>query len=76
MKYENGFYIYTPSAEAEEGMHDLSMPQVIQIIEGEIWLTGVSGVFDIDYAGAIGVIGKMVMSEDGVINESFTKQHT
>ena len=64
-EYENGFYPYIPSKEAEEGMHELSIPQVIQIIEGEIWLTGVSGSFDIDYADAIGVIGKMVMSEDG-----------
>jgi hypothetical protein len=67
MKYENGFYIYTPSIEAAEGMHELSIPQVIEIIEGEIWLTGVSGSFDIDYAAAIGVIGSMVMSQDGKI---------
>ena len=68
MDYENGFYTYIPSKEAAEGMHELSIPQVIQIIEGEIWLTGVSGSFDIDYASAIGVIGKMVMSEEGKIN--------
>tara|TARA_R110000822_G_scaffold23066_1_gene71584 strand:- start:1820 stop:2026 length:207 start_codon:yes stop_codon:yes gene_type:complete len=65
MNYENGFYIYTPSKEGAEGMHELSIPQVIQIIEGEIWLTGVSGSFDIDYAKAIGVVGKMVMDEEG-----------
>ncbi len=65
MEYENGFYIYTPSPEAEEGMHELSLPQIIQIIEGSIWLTGVSGEFDIDYAEAIGSIGRMVMSEGG-----------
>lgn len=65
MKYENGFYIYTPNPETEEDMHELSLPQIIQIIEGQIWLTGVSGDFDIDYAEAVGNIGKMVMNEDG-----------
>tara|TARA_R110000803_G_scaffold95395_3_gene163375 strand:- start:11772 stop:11978 length:207 start_codon:yes stop_codon:yes gene_type:complete len=65
MDYENGFYIYTPSKEGAEGMHELSMPQVIQIIEGEIWLTGVYQDFDIDYVEALGVIGKMVMDEEG-----------
>ncbi len=65
MEYENGFYIYTPSLDAAEGMHELSLPQVIQIIEGSIWLTGVSGDFDIDYTEAMGHIGKMVMNEDG-----------
>lgn len=67
MEYENGFYIFTPTKEGEEGMHEFSIPQVIEIIEGEIWLTGVHGNFDIDYAQAIGVIGKMVMSQDGTI---------
>jgi hypothetical protein len=65
MNYENGFYIYTPSKEGAEDIHELSMPQVIEIIEGEIWLTGVNGGFDIDYAQAVGVIGKMVMSQEG-----------
>jgi hypothetical protein len=65
MNYENGFYIYTPSKEGAEGMHELSIPQVIQIIEDEIWLAGASGSFDIDYAKAIGVVGKMVMDEEG-----------
>ena len=65
MEYENGFYIYTPSKETEEGMTELSMPQVIEVIEGEIWLTGVSDTFDLDYVQALGEIGKMVMSQDG-----------
>lgn len=65
MNYENGFYIYTPSKEGAEGMHELSMPQVIEIIEGEIWLTGVNGGFDIDYTEAVGVVGKMLMNQNG-----------
>lgn len=67
MEYENGFYTYTPSKEAEEGMHELSTPQVIQIIEGEVWLTGINGGCEVDYVAAIGVVGKMVMTEDGII---------
>ena len=65
MKYKNGFYIYTPNSDTEEGIHELSSPQVIEIIEGQIWLTGVSGHFDIDYTEAVGSIGRMVMSEYG-----------
>jgi hypothetical protein len=67
MEYENGFYIYTPSNDSAEELHELSIPQVIEIIEGVIWVTGVHGEFDIDYAKAVGVIGKMVMSQDGII---------
>ena len=67
MTYENGFYIYHPTTEGEEGMHELSIPQVIEIIEGEIWLTGVNVYFDIHYAEAVGAIGKMVMSQNGNI---------
>ena len=67
MTYENGFYIYHPTPKGEEGMHELSIPQVIEIIEGEIWLTGINGSFDIHYAEAVGAIGKMVMSQNGNI---------
>ncbi len=66
-EYKSGFYIYTPGKDAEEGMHELSLPQVIQIIDGEVWLTGVLDSFDIDYVAAIGLVGKMVMSKNGKI---------
>jgi len=65
--YDNGFYIYTPNKSTEEDMHELSIPQVIQIIEGEVWLTGVSHDNHIDYVEAVGTIGKMVMDEEGQI---------
>lgn len=64
MKYENGFYIYTPN-EDNEDMDELNLPQVIQIIEGKIWLTGCEDEYDIVYASALGAIGKMVMNEVG-----------
>lgn len=67
MTYENGFYTYLPGKDADEQMDELSLPQVIEIIEGEVWLTGVDVVHDIDYVNALGTIGNMVMSQDGVI---------
>ena len=66
MNYENGFYIYTPNVD-NENMDELSIPQVIQIIEGKIWVTGMAIECNIDYAEAVGTIGKMVMSEDGEV---------
>ena len=70
MKYKNGFYTYFPSKDAQENMDELSTPQVIQVIEGEVWLTGINGGWEIDYVDAIGRIGDMVMGEDGsVINQ-------
>jgi len=66
MKYENGFYIYTPNID-DSITSPLNLPQVIEIIEGEIWLTGMDQTFSISYASRIGVIGKMVMSQDGEI---------
>ena len=67
MSLENGFYTYIPNKDAEEGMSELSLPQVIEVIEGEVWLTGISESFDLDYTSALGEIGKMVMSQDGNI---------
>lgn len=65
MEYENGFYIYTPNKETEEDMHELSIPQIIEIIESNVWLTGCAHEFDIDYITAVGCIGKMVMNQKG-----------
>jgi len=68
MSLENGFYIYIPNKEADEGMWcELSMPQVIEVIEGEVYLTGLKVEYSIDYVSALGTIGKMVMSQDGEI---------
>lgn len=64
--YENGFYIYTPN-ENNNDMCELNLHQIIQIIESYIWVTGCTDEFDIDYAEAMGVIGKMVMDEYGEI---------
>tara|TARA_R110002051_G_scaffold310971_1_gene384479 strand:+ start:248 stop:466 length:219 start_codon:yes stop_codon:yes gene_type:complete len=72
MEYENGFYVYIPSEEAAEDMHELSIPQVIEIIEGEVWLSGTIESFDTDYAESVGNIGKMVMSQDGKIINPLT----
>jgi len=66
MEYENGFYACTPNPESQQ-MDGLSVPQVIEIIELDIWVTGMGETFDIDYANAVGTIGKMLMSQDGII---------
>lgn len=67
-EYKNGFYTYLPSKDGEVQMSEISLPQVIEISEGEVWLTGVSQSFDVDYVDALGAIGKMVMSPEGVIS--------
>jgi hypothetical protein len=67
MEYENGFYAYTPKEDIET-ITALDCTQVIQIIEGVIWLTGAEGDYSISYAKKIGTIGKMLMNEDGSIN--------
>ena len=66
MNYENGFYAYTPKSDT--GHHGgLSVPQVIEIAKSEVWVTGLYETFDLDFVQAVGVIGKMVMSQDGMI---------
>ena len=65
-EYENGFYAYSPKRDNED-MCELSIPQVIQVIEGEVWLTGVQHDFHIDYVLAVGNIGRMVMDENGMV---------
>ena len=66
-EYKNGFYFYHPGKEAEEGMHELSKPQVLEVFYGDVYVTGCDETFDLDYTEALGKIGKMVMSEDGKI---------
>lgn len=66
MEYENGFYAYIPNEDAQQ-MDGLSLPQVIEIIELDIWVTGTVDSFDIDYAQAVGTIGKILMKQDGTI---------
>lgn len=66
-KYDNGFYIYTPNKD-NQTMDGLCIPQVIEIIEMDIWLTGMTEVFEVDYVNAVGTIGKMVMSQEGVVS--------
>lgn len=67
MTIKNGFYAYIPSKDGAEQMSELSTPQVIEIDDGEVWLTACVESFDIDYVNALGTIGKMVMSEDGKV---------
>lgn len=65
MEYKNGFYVYRPKEDVNY-IGELSVVQIIEVIEGEIWLTGVGDSFDIDFANSVGEIGKMVMTQEGV----------
>lgn len=64
--YENGFYAYWPNKD-NQNMDGLAVPQVIEIIEMDIWVTGMDDSFDVDYAKAVGTIGKMLMTQEGVM---------
>ena len=66
MSYENGFYAYTPKEDSQH-MGGLSVPQVIEIIEMEVWVTGMDETFELGFTLSVGTIGKMLMSQDGVI---------
>ena len=64
-EYENGFYVYIPKS-ARKGYFDgLSVPQVIEIREGDIWLTSIDKNFNIDFVESKGCIGKMLMTQQG-----------
>jgi len=67
MEYEDGFYIYTPNAESEERIYELSWHMVIEILEDDIYLHGHTQAFTIDYVNSVGTIGKMVMTQEGVL---------
>lgn len=69
MKYENGFYIFTPkkSKAVDTIYHPFMIPQVIQVIEGVVWVTGMVNEFSIKEAKRYGVIGKMVVNEYGKV---------
>jgi hypothetical protein len=64
MNYDNGFYIYTPNEDAID-MCPLNLHQVIEINNDEISLTGMDRTFNVDYAEAIGTIGRMVLTPEG-----------
>jgi len=65
---DNGFYVYQPRDNIDFLGHfePLSLPQIIQVIEGEVWLTGVSITFQLFEVFICGAIGNMVLTEDGV----------
>ena len=58
---KNGFYIYRPKNDNPDKPHPLNLLQVVQVIEDEVWLTGVSLTYSIRTAKHWGVFGKMVL---------------
>lgn len=70
MKYKNGFYVYRPDKSKElgvaiGGINALMVTQVIQVIEGIVWLTGMANEYPVKQVEFYGTIGKMVLTEDG-----------
>tara|TARA_R110000850_G_C9819832_1_gene452349 strand:- start:79 stop:285 length:207 start_codon:yes stop_codon:yes gene_type:complete len=67
MNYENGFYIYTPTEEADGDWNGLDEPQIIKILWNKVYVFNLKKDIDVDYVSDIGVIGKMIMNEGGEI---------
>ena len=67
MNYENGFYIYMPTEEANGNWYDLDVPQIIKILSNNVYIFNSKKSIDVEYVASIGVIGEMVMSQDGWI---------
>jgi hypothetical protein len=58
---KDGFYIYEPKPSKMNESSPFSLRQVLQVIEGEVWLTGMSETFSMKTAKAYGKFGLMVL---------------
>ena len=58
---KNGFYIWEPKNLGSMAMHPLLLEQVVQVIEGEVWLTGCSGSYSLETASKFGSFGTCVL---------------
>ena len=70
MSIENGFYVFNPknvNDDFNDLLNCLNVPQVIQVIEGVVWISGVELDYSIKEVEEVGVIGKMLFTEDGQI---------
>ena len=56
---ENGFYIWNAKKQVEL-MHALNLNQVVEVIEDEVWLTGMAETFEIKEALKFGAFGECV----------------
>lgn len=63
-KIKNGFYIWHPKDMGPSACHALLLNQVVQVIEGELWLTGCNGGYSAEMALKFGVLGKCVLTQD------------
>jgi len=54
----NGFYIWTPKY---DDTHPLSLEQVVQVIEGDVWVTGMDAAWSVELALDFGNFGKCVL---------------
>lgn len=59
---KNGFYIWRGKEQCE-AMHPLYLDQVVQVIEGDIWVTGMCDVYEVEAALKFGYFGVCVLEE-------------
>lgn len=57
---QNGFYIWN-GERGQDAMHPLYLDQVVQVIEGRIWVTGMLDEYSIDEALKFGSFGECVL---------------
>lgn len=60
---KNGFYIWHPKDLGSMACHPLLLEQVLQVIEGDVWLTG-SGEYSMATALKFGKFGECVLTQD------------
>lgn len=56
----NGFYIWN-GERGQDAMHPLYLDQVVQVVEGRVWVTGMLDEYSIDEASKFGSFGKCVL---------------
>jgi hypothetical protein len=56
---KNGFYLWIP--ENNDHDHPLSFKQVVEVIEGMVWLTGLTREYTIKQAIEYGIFGALIL---------------
>lgn len=58
---ENGFYIWNSERGVQDAMHPLFLDQVVQVIEGRVWVTGMLEEYSVNEALEFGSFGECVL---------------
>ena len=56
---KNGFYLWIPKNDDYDG--PLSLKQVVEVIEGVVWLTGLTREYTIELAIEHGIFGALIL---------------